>query len=190
MKKIPTKLKTPARDRILLTAHDLFYAKGIRATGVDLLIKESGVTKVTFYRQFPSKNKLIIEFLEYRHAKWMTWFTESMIKHGDNKEALINTLQEWFQSTGFRGCAFINTVGELGGTLPEVIDISKRHKHALNVLIEKMLPPSEHRMQDALAISLAIDGAIIRVQLDQSPDAALKGLKHLLELLIPSIAKD
>jgi len=49
----------PARQRILLTAHDLFYQEGIRATGIDRIIKESGVTKVTFYRHFPSKNDLI-----------------------------------------------------------------------------------------------------------------------------------
>jgi len=49
----------PARERILLTAHELFYRDGIRATGIDRVIAESGVTKVTFYRHFPSKNDLI-----------------------------------------------------------------------------------------------------------------------------------
>ena len=65
----------PARQRILLTAHDLFYQEGIRATGIDRIIKESGVTKVTFYRHFPSKNDLITAFLAYRHQQWLTWFS-------------------------------------------------------------------------------------------------------------------
>ena len=61
----------PASERILLTAHDLFYREGIRATGIDRVIAESGVTKVTFYRHFPSKNELILAFLAYRHERWM-----------------------------------------------------------------------------------------------------------------------
>lgn len=172
-----------ARDRILLTAHDLFYCQGIRATGIDQLIKESGVTKVTFYRHFPSKNNLIIEFLEYRHSTWMTWFTESVATYQNTTEALLKTLQEWFLSSRFRGCAFINAVGELGEVMPEVINISKRHKQTLTEFIETLLPASDHNKQDALAISLAIDGAIIRAQIDQSPDNALRGLEHLLQLL-------
>ncbi|WP_394700542.1 TetR/AcrR family transcriptional regulator [Thiomicrorhabdus sp.] len=70
----PHATKLPARERILLTAHDLFYREGIRATGIDRLIREAGVTKVTFYRHFPSKNDLILAFLHYRHQRWMDWF--------------------------------------------------------------------------------------------------------------------
>ena len=56
-------------ERILLTAHDLFYRDGIRATGIDRVIAESGVAKKTFYRYFPSKDDLIVAFLEYRHRQ-------------------------------------------------------------------------------------------------------------------------
>ena len=59
-----------ARDRILRTAHDLFYRDGIRATGIDRVIAESGVAKLTFYRHFPSKNDLIRAYLDYRHQRW------------------------------------------------------------------------------------------------------------------------
>lgn len=52
----------PARERILLTAHDLFYRDGIRASGIDRVIAEAGVSKATFYRHFPSKNALIRAF--------------------------------------------------------------------------------------------------------------------------------
>ena len=52
--------KISVRDKILHTAHDLFYSTGFKATGVDTLIKEAKVTKVTFYRHFPSKSLLIL----------------------------------------------------------------------------------------------------------------------------------
>ena len=55
--------KVSVRDKILLTAHELFYSTGFRATGVDTLIRQAKVTKVTFYRHFPCKSLLILAYL-------------------------------------------------------------------------------------------------------------------------------
>ena len=66
--------KISVRDKILRTAHALFYSTGFKATGVDTLIKEAKVTKVTFYRHFPSKSLLILAYLHYRHDIWLIWF--------------------------------------------------------------------------------------------------------------------
>ncbi|MDP1925247.1 MAG: TetR/AcrR family transcriptional regulator [Thiobacillus sp.] len=174
----------PARERILLTAHELFYRDGIRATGIDRVIAESGVTKVTFYRHFPSKNDLICEFLEFRHRRWMEWFVDALQRHGENLNALLPALSEWFNDGSFRGCAFINSVGELGAILPEVVEISRRHKLEMMEAIARLLPPSRHRAVDAQAVAMAIDGAIIRAQFDQSPEPALHVLNRLLKALL------
>ena len=173
-----------ARERILLTAHELFYREGIRATGIDRVIAESGVAKVTFYRHFPSKNDLIREFLEYRHQRWMAWFIDALHRHGGGIKALTLTLAEWFADQNFRGCAFINSVGELGGTLPEVVEITRRHKHEMTDVIMSLLPTSRHRKQDAQALALAVDGAIIRAQYDQTPEAALSSLELIQKSLL------
>ncbi|MBU1223072.1 MAG: TetR/AcrR family transcriptional regulator [Gammaproteobacteria bacterium] len=174
----------PARERILLTAHDLFYRDGIRATGIDRVIAESGVTKVTFYRHFPSKNDLIREFLEYRHRRWMEWFVDALQRHGKGVNALIPALGEWFNDENFRGCAFINSVGELGGVLPEVVEISRRHKQDMTEAIARLLPPSRHRAADAQAVAVAVDGAIIRAQFDHSPQPALHALDRLVRAVL------
>jgi len=177
--------QTPgARERILLTAHDLFYREGIRATGIDRVIAESGVAKVTFYRHFPSKNVLICEFLEYRHQRWMAWFIDALQRHGGGVKALSPALAEWFTDPGFRGCAFINSVGELGTALPEVVEIARRHKDEMTDVIAGLLPASRHRKQDAQALALAVDGAIIRAQFDQTPDAALSALEVIQKSLL------
>ena len=173
-----------ARERILLTAHDLFYREGIRATGIDRVIAESGVTKVTFYRHFPSKNFLIREFLEYRHRRWMAWFIDSLQRHGGGIKALSPALAEWFNDPSFRGCAFINSVGELGSTMPEVIEISRRHKEEMTEVILNLIPSSRHRTKDAQALALGVDGAIIRAQFDQTPDAALSALAVIQKSLL------
>ncbi len=171
----------PPRERILLTAHDLFYRDGIRATGIDRLILESGVTKTTFYRQFASKNDLILAFLDYRHERWMPWFVERLEKHGGDIHAICPTLSEWFSSKDFRGCAFINSLGELGGTLSAVVEITKTHKEDVAKAIENILPEVSNRKQIAMSLALAIDGAIIRAQFDDTPDTALSLLAHIAE---------
>ncbi|WAK01012.1 TetR/AcrR family transcriptional regulator [Methylobacter sp. YRD-M1] len=177
----------PARERILLAAHDLFYKEGIRATGIDRIIAEAGVTKVTFYRHFPSKNDLICAFLEYRHQLWMAWFTDALQRHGGDLKALIPTLAEWFRNGSFRGCAFLNGVGELGGTLPAVVEITRSHKQDMTRAISDLLPPSRICEQYAQAISVAVDGAIVRAQFDETPDAALESLSLVLNLLEKSL---
>lgn len=179
--------QTPGpRERILLAAHDLFYREGIRATGIDRVIAESDVAKVTFYRHFPSKADLIREFLEYRHQLWLAWFIDALQRHGGEVKALSPALSEWFNDASFRGCAFINSVAELGGSMPEVVEITRRHKQEMADVIENLLPPSRKRKRTAQALAMAIDGAIIRAQYDETPDAALLSFELTLKLLLLS----
>ena len=173
----------PAGERILSTAHDLFYRDGIRATGIDRVIKEAGVTKVTFYRYFPSKNDLIRAFLLHRHERWMAWFSDALQRHGAGIGALVPALGEWLRDPGYRGCAFINSVSELGRTVPEVADIARRHKRDMVTAIAALLPPSRHRTRDAQALGLVVDGAIVQAQFADTPDDALAALRTSVSLL-------
>ena len=66
MDKARTK-KTEARQRIVETAERLFYAEGIRAVGIDRIIAEAEVAKMTLYNHFSSKDDLILAVLKYRH---------------------------------------------------------------------------------------------------------------------------
>jgi len=175
------------RERILLTAHDLFYREGIRATGIDRVIAESGVAKVTFYRYFPSKNNLILDFLEYRHQRWLTWFVDALHRQGGKVNALSPALAEWFNDPGFRGCAFLNSVSEMGGSMPEVIEISRRHKQEMEKVIVSLLPPSRLRKRHAQALAMAVDGAIVRAQYDKTSAAALASLEVIVKLLNMSV---
>jgi AcrR family transcriptional regulator len=174
----------PARERILYTAHELFYRDGIRATGIDRVIAASGVTKVTFYRYFPSKNDLIRAYLDYRHERWMAWFVDALARHGGGPSAIVAAVGEWFSDANYRGCAFINSVGELGGVLPDVIEMTRSHKQDMAMSIAALLPASRQRQKIAQAIALAIDGAIVRAQFDSSPDEALSLLDRMIKSLL------
>jgi len=179
-----SEVRSSARERILHTAHELFYRDGVRATGIDRVIAESGVTKVTFYRHFPSKNDLVRAYLAYRHARWMAWFSDALTRHGGGPGAIVPAVDEWFRDANYRGCAFINSVGELGTALPDVVDMTRSHKQDMVTAIAAVLPASRQRQKIALAVALAIDGAIVRAQYDPSPDVALSSLDKIVKSLL------
>jgi len=172
-----------ARERILRTAHDLFYQNGVRATGIDRIIAESGVAKLTFYRHFPSKNALILAYLEDRHSRWMAWFIDAVTRYGGGPEAILPAIAEWMHDPSFRGCAFLNSVSELADALPEVTEMTRCHKNALIDAIAGLLPETSQRTDLAQAMALAIDGAIVRAQFDKTPEIALEGLQRIMQAL-------
>jgi AcrR family transcriptional regulator len=173
----------PAHERILLTAHDLFYRDGIRSTGIDSVIERAGVTKVTFYRHFRSKNDLIVAYLEYRHERWMRWFTGALQRHGGTLPALVPTMAEWFRSPEYRGCAFINGVSEIAPALPQVTEITRRHKAEMQQAIAALLPPGRRRESLARGLALVVDGSIVQAQFRSDPAAVLKDLRQLVTLI-------
>ncbi len=174
-----------ARERILRCAHDLFYLDGIRVTGVDRVIAEAGVTKATLYRHFPSKDALILAFLDDRHARWMAWFDAALARLGDGPAALPAALGEWFAHPQFRGCAFLNAVAEVGPALPEAAQRARAHKQQMQARIAALLPPGPRRKAQARALALAVDGAIVRAACDGAPDDALEALRALLAAVAP-----
>ncbi|HEY9024589.1 MAG TPA: helix-turn-helix domain-containing protein [Burkholderiaceae bacterium] len=183
-----TSIATPPRERILHAAHDLFYSDGIRATGIDRVIAESGVAKVTFYRQFPSKDDLILAFLEFRHERWMAWFVDALARHGGNVAAIAPALAEWFRGDDFRGCAFLNSVGELAAALPAVLAHARRHKQDMTAAVTRLIKPGPRRARVARALALAIDGAIVQAQYLESPDMAVEALARVAKALSKELA--
>jgi AcrR family transcriptional regulator len=77
-----------ARERILETASRLFYRDGFHAVGIDTIVAESGVAKMTLYRHFPSKDELIAAYLERSNAEFWTWL-EAEIVDVANPEAKL-----------------------------------------------------------------------------------------------------
>ncbi|RIK98672.1 MAG: TetR/AcrR family transcriptional regulator [Proteobacteria bacterium] len=184
----------PARERILRAAERLFYLNGVRATGIDRIIAEAGVTKVTVYRHFPSKDDLIAVYLDRRHETWIAWFKEALAKaraaqpsaarNAHPFDPLLQAAREWFEQPGFRGCAFANAVAEVGATVPTVAGIAARHKTEVRDAIATLLPADETARDMAWAATLALDGAVANAQSGiGSAEASLKGLRDLLEAL-------
>ena len=179
----PSTAAPGSRERILAAAQELFYREGVRATGVDRVVEAAGVSKLTFYRQFESKDALVLAFLERRHERWMAWFADALARHGGRAEALVPALAEWFGSADFRGCAFLNSVGELGPALPAVVEAARRHKQGMTQALAALLPPGRGRAAQARALALAVDGAIVQAQYLPAPARALAPLREVVGAL-------
>lgn len=109
------KVGTPV-ERILEVASDLFYTQGYRATGINEIIKKSGVAKATFYSHFPTKDDLCKVYLQGMREGEQAFVDEKI--NGEktvlNKFlAPLTSLDEWATMTNFRGCAFLNMASEI-----------------------------------------------------------------------------
>ena len=112
-----------ARERILASSYELFSQRGIQAVGVDELIENAGVAKATLYRHFPSKNDLVLAFLESREERWTRGLVEAGAKsRGSTPEeqllAIFDVFDEWFRREDFEACSFINVLLEMGPEHP------------------------------------------------------------------------
>jgi len=104
-----------ARQRLLGTAIQIFYADGIHSVGVDRIIAEAKVTRATFYRHFPSKDDLVVTYLQEVHGMERGAITAAIAAHSTAAESLLaiaDTIAANIQRPGFRGCAFLNAAAE------------------------------------------------------------------------------
>jgi AcrR family transcriptional regulator len=186
---------TPARagpgadERILATAYGLFSTRGVRAVGVDEIIATAGVAKATLYKYFPSKDALVLAFLD-RHAQVFTreWLAaESAARDGAGPETelveMFSLLGEWFTSPDFAGSAFINTLLEMGPGHPAG-QASLGYLTEIRPLVttRAQTPGLVEPEEFAAAFLLLIHGTIIAAAAGD-PHAAARG-KALAEGLI------
>src|SRR6187402_3319099 len=101
------------RERILDTAYELFSRHGTRAVGVDRIIEEAGTAKMTLYRNFASKDDLIMAFLERREELWTRGWLQAEVQRRATEPrerllAIFDVFGDWFALPDFEGCSFIN----------------------------------------------------------------------------------
>lgn len=165
-----------ARQRILDTAFRLFYALGIRAVGVDLLIAESGVAKATFYRHFPTKEALVVAYLEQVDLTWTGQLHAAASAAGDDPAdqlvGLFDALTSACRRDGYRGCGFLNAAAETPPGTP-VHDLVVAHKHAVLAWVTELARTAGAHNPENLgrALTLLLDGGLANGALDADPDA-------------------
>jgi len=111
------------RERILVASYGLFAHRGIRDVSIDEIIALSGVAKATLYRHFPSKDDLVLAFLERREQQWTFGTVAAGAQaRSDDPEgqllAIFDVFDEWFHQPDFEACSFVNVLLELGPNHP------------------------------------------------------------------------
>lgn len=168
---------TSARDRILETAFALFYARGIRAVGVDLIIAESGVAKATFYKHFPAKDELVLAYLDKVDGIWSGQLRAAALAAGDAPDAqlvgMFDALVTACRRDGYRGCAFLNAAAESVPGTP-VHQRTVAHKESVRSWVRDLSEQAGADDPERLArtLTLLLDGGLADGALGADPRVA------------------
>jgi AcrR family transcriptional regulator len=155
------------RAHLMNTAQRLFYRDGFRIVGIDTLLAEAGVAKMTLYNHFASKDELIVAVIEKLDADVRTALTAAVEAAGHSPTrrmlAVFDWLKVWFDSAEFKGCAFIRALSEYPDPAHPIHQAAWRHKEAVNDLLTQLATSAgaSRPAELAAALSLLINGAII-----------------------------
>lgn len=174
--KAPQKVSA-ARQRLLETADRLFYTDGIRAVGIDRVIAEAGVAKMTLYTHFPSKDALILAVLQHREEN----FTRALLaaidrhaaRHKDPLRAFFAALKEWVETPEFRGCPFVNSFVQLADNAHPGAVFVREQKLRFSAFLTEVVEKAVGKVAPKLAatITLLVEGAVVSAAIQNSPDA-------------------
>ncbi|GAB4512815.1 MAG: TetR family transcriptional regulator [Roseibium sp.] len=182
------------RDDLVDTALRLFYTQGFNATGIDRILAEAGVAKMTLYKHFRSKDELILAALNRRDEQFRNWLMGEMEKaSADPRErilAMFDALEEWFngrafKGLGFNGCAFINAASEFGDQQHPAHRTAAEHKRRIVEYLEVLCAEAGADDPAGLAEQLALlkEGAIATAHVRGIPEAARVARKMAEKLI-------
>lgn len=167
------------RDRILNTACALFYEHGTRAVGVDLVVQQAAVAKTSLYRYFPTKDDLIVAFLEREDVEFWAHWDSVAAKHPNNPATELDAHMRWIGErlarSNYRGCPQINVAAEFAEQNHPARQVSLRHMQALKNRLLKIAKRLQVPRPTQLAAQLAVlvNGAFVSSDLLDSAEATV-----------------
>jgi AcrR family transcriptional regulator len=165
------------RERILKTASDLFYRFSVHSVGIDRIIAESGVAKMTFYKHFPSKADLVATYLRHKSAIWFQMLKAATEQPGlaplDRILAIFDALDGPFRSPAFRGCPFVKGLAEFGpeADAPGVQATIAAYFQGLHDLVASLVEPLASNKPEKTVVQILslIQGSIVMAQSTRDP---------------------
>jgi AcrR family transcriptional regulator len=151
---LPPAKDSAARERLLDAARRIFYAEGINTVGVARIVEEAGVTLATFYRHFPSKQDLILAYLQRVHDDFVSRAAaarEAAKDPGDMLRLIGNNITAQLFEPGFRGCAFINAASEFEDPDGPIMRAVVTHRTWLHDLARDTFASAGHPQPDLAA---------------------------------------
>ncbi|MFC7343939.1 TetR/AcrR family transcriptional regulator [Saccharopolyspora griseoalba] len=180
--------RSPAAERILTVASQLFYEKGIRAVGVNAIADRAQVTKVTLYAHFGSKDGLVAAHLRSRDARWQAELGERLAAAGAPGErlaAIFDAYQAWAVADDFRGCGFVNAAAELADLDHPARAVISEHKASVAAQLEDAAAaagcPSPGEVAEECL--LLLEGAAVTAALRRDTEPLQRARRAALRLL-------
>lgn len=184
----PAPRRNSAREKLLASAATLFYAQGINAVGIDTIIANAGVAKMSLYNNFENKNDLIAEVLKREDAVWFARFTSFIESHAAGSArvlAVFDFLAQEFDSPTYRGCLFQLACAELPDASHPGRKAVLSHKHRFRLTLQRLCReaavPHADRVADQLI--LLTDGAIAWRAMTGSPEP-IRRAREVAEALV------
>ncbi|VXB68877.1 TetR/AcrR family transcriptional regulator [Aeromicrobium sp. 9AM] len=164
-----------ARELVVATADRLYNLRGIQSVGMDALRDESGVSLKRLYKLFPSKEVIVEEVLRSRHERWTRSVSEAVAAASTPQEGLLaifDFLGVWFGENDFRGCGFINSFGELGGTVESLAGIVRDHKADFQAYVAQLVEQAGGPAWLGPQLAILAEGAQTTAAIAGTPQAA------------------
>lgn len=178
---------TPTAERILSVASELFYTRGIRAVGVDLIAEAAQTTKKTLYDRFGSKDRLVAAYLELREQRWQAFLRGYLRERPapDRILAVFDAMEEWQERDARRGCSVINAGAEITNPDHPARRLLAPQKLWLRDLFVELAEEADLREPRALADQMLLvhEGALVGssvAELDTTMDAARAAVRTLI----------
>ena len=184
--------RVDARTKLLEAAGRLFYAHGISATGIDAVIAEAGVAKMSLYNNFESKSGLVAAYLQARHEEWLELYRARLGQSASPEAGVLAIVDAYLDHAeagyehGFRGCGLLNAAAELPAGDPGRAIVAGHKAQVEDLLREHLESLTDSRQAAALAeqISFLLEGAISRAGLEGHSE-----LLHRAKSLITSMVR-
>jgi len=165
-----------AREQVLDAAEKLYYGRGVHAVGMDAVRTASGVSLKRLYQLYPSKDSLVEAYLLRRDARLLrklAAYVEAVDGSADERLlAVFDWLHAWFSEPDYRGCAFINSYGELGATSPQIAHAARAHKEAFQRYVAGLVSTAGLAGPLADHLCLLAEGAITTSAIHGTPEPA------------------
>jgi AcrR family transcriptional regulator len=182
-------LPDSGRERVRQAAYELFSRDGVRAVGVDAVIARAGTAKMTLYRNFPSKNDLILDFLRRREQRWTReWLMAESRRRGETARdqllAIFDVFAEWFAHPEFEGCSFLTAMIEVSDRDHPVRQAAVGHLANIRGYIESLAADAGIRDTDSFARKwhILMKGSIMAAH--EGDTAAAARAREVAELLL------
>jgi AcrR family transcriptional regulator len=157
-----------AQTQLLDAAEQLFYGRGIQAVGMDDIRSASGLSLKRVYQLYPAKDQLVEAYLDRRDTRWRGRLADHVdgVRRGGADPvgcilAVFDWLERWFGEPDFRGCAWINSYGELGAVSERVAARARAHKQAFRDQLGRLAADAGLRPELAGQLYLLAEGAMV-----------------------------